>query len=323
MGRAVPGEPDQGRRSSRGSGPGAPGRMGRQGTELADEGLVAACAATAIMLVYSAPTPGTGSRYLDGGVAHESKALSVISVRDAVAGSGRRGVGETVLEATVSSISLAGFADPRVAGYLAPLARGALREEPSARILVGLGHEEIAPFARALEVAGGHEDLAGALSYALGAGKDATLRDAMRFSAARHALAREYARDFEVTRELARPALLSSLSRADSVRGALVQAYLEVLSEVPDLDVAGRAGRQEAEEVSRMAHGVLKAGGVHSRRGLEGIANLDGLLRADPRLAPSATEPPVIAAAFLVALEHGPGSLSSRLRPATGYGKGR
>jgi triphosphoribosyl-dephospho-CoA synthase len=92
---------------------------------------------------------------------------------------------------------------------------------------------------------------------------------------------------------------------------------------VPDLDVAGRAGGREAEDVSRMAHGVLKAGGVRSRRGLEGIANLDGILRADPRLAPSATEPPVIAAAFLVALEYGPGSLSSRLRPATGYNRGR
>jgi triphosphoribosyl-dephospho-CoA synthase len=167
-------------------------------------------------------------------------------------------------------------------------------------------------------VAGGEEVLARALSYALGAGKDTTLRDAMRFSASRHALAREYARDFEVTRELARPALLTSLSREDSVRGALVQTYLEVLSEVPDLDVAGRAGRQEAEEVSRMAHGVLKAGGVHSRRGLEGIANLGGLLRADPRLSPTTTEYPVIAAAFLVALEYGPDALSHRLRPATG-----
>jgi triphosphoribosyl-dephospho-CoA synthase len=195
--------------------------MERRSTEYVPESLVAACAATAMMLVYSAPTPGTGSRYLDGRVAHESKALSVLSVRDALARSGRRGVGETVLESTRSSISLAGYADPRVAGYLAPLARGALREEPSARVLAGLGHEEIAPFARALEVAGGEEVLAGALSYALGAGKEATLRDAMRFSASRHALAREYARDFEVTRELARPALLSSLSRADSVRGRL------------------------------------------------------------------------------------------------------
>jgi triphosphoribosyl-dephospho-CoA synthase len=296
--------------------------MERPSTQPLPESVVAASAATAMTLVYSAPTPGTGSRYLDGRVAHESKVLSVVPVREALAGSGRRGVGETVLEATLSSRALAGYADPRCAGYLAPLARAALRGEPSARVLAGLGHEEISPFARALE-AGGEEGLAGALSYALGAGKDATLRDAMRFSAGRHALAREYARDFEVTRELARPALLSALSRADSVRGALVQAYLEVLAEVPDLDVAGRAGRQEAEDVSRMARGVLKAGGVHSRRGLEGTANLGGLLRAEPRLSPTTTEYPVIAAAFLVGLEYGPEALSHRLAPARAMGRGR
>src|SRR5918992_257472 len=125
-------------------------RMEHRSTDYVPESLVAACAATAIMLVYSAPTPGTGSRYLDG----------------------------------------------RVAGYLAPLARGALRGEPSARVLAGLGYDEIAPFARALEVAGGEEALAGALSYALGAGKKTTLRDAMRFFAARPPLAREYPRDF-------------------------------------------------------------------------------------------------------------------------------
>lgn len=291
--------------------------MERPGTEFVPEGMVAACAATALTLVYSAPTPGTGSRYLDARVAHESRVLSVVPVRDALEASDRKGVGETVLEATLSSLSTAGFADPRGAGYLAPLARAALRKEPSARVLADLGHGDIAPFARALE-AGGEEALAGALSYALGAGKDATLRDAMRFSASRHALAREYARDFEVTRELARPALLSALSRTDSVRGAVVQAFLEVLSEVPDLDVAGRSGRHEAEDVSRMAHGVLKAGGVHSRRGLEGTANLGGLLRAEPRLSPTTTEHPVIAAAFLVALEYGPEALSHRLRPARG-----
>ena len=291
--------------------------MERPSTQFAPEDLVAACAATALTLVYSAPTPGTGSRYLDGRVAHESRVLSVVPARDALAVSDRRGVGETVLEATLASLSMAGFADPRGAGYLAPLARAALRKEPSARVLADLGHADIAPFARALE-AGGEQALAGAMSYALGAGRDATLRDAMRFSASRHALAREYARDFEVTRELARPALLSALSRTDSVRGAVVQAYLEVLSEVPDLDVAGRAGSHEAEDVSRMAHGVLKAGGVHSRRGLEGTANLGGLLRAEPRLSPTTTEHPVIAASFLVALEYGPEALSHRLGPARG-----
>ncbi|MDQ3591229.1 MAG: triphosphoribosyl-dephospho-CoA synthase, partial [Actinomycetota bacterium] len=287
------------------------------------ETLVAASSAAALALVYSAPTPGVGSRYVDGRVAHESRMLSVLAVRDVLADRGRRGVGEAVLEATLDSLALANFADPRAAGYLAPLAHAALLGEPSSRILGRLGHDDIAPFVRALEAAGEEGPLAGALRVALDAGKGATLRDAMRFVAARDPLAREYARNFEITRELARPALLSALSRADSVRGALVQAYLEVLSEVPDLDVTGRAGRREAEDVSRMAHGVLKAGGVHSRRGLEGIANLDGLLRADPRLAPSATEPPVIAATFLVALEYGPSALSNRLRPATGYNRGR
>jgi hypothetical protein len=68
--------------------------MEHRSTEYVPESLVAACAATAMMLVYSAPTPGTGSRYLDGRVAHESKALSVLPVRDALAWSGRRGVGE-------------------------------------------------------------------------------------------------------------------------------------------------------------------------------------------------------------------------------------
>jgi triphosphoribosyl-dephospho-CoA synthase len=285
------------------------------------ETLVAASSAASLTLVYSAPTPGVGSRYVDGRVAHESRMLSVPPVSDVLADCGRRGVGEAVLEATRASLALANFADPRAAGYLAPLARAALLGEPSGRILARLGHDDIAPFVRALE--GEEGPLAGALRVALGAGKDATLRDAMRFAAPRDPLAREYARNFEITRELARPALLTALSRADSVRGALVQAYLEVLSEVPDLDVTGRAGRREAEDVSRMAHGVLKAGGVHSRRGLEGIANLDGLLRADPRLAPSATEPPVIAATFLVALGYGPDTLSNRLRPATGYNRGR
>lgn len=297
--------------------------MEQEGVFPVPEAQVAACAATALTLVYSAPTPGLGSRYMDGPVAHEVRVLSAAAARDALVSSGWQGVGETVLDAVLGSLMLAGFADPRGAAYLAPLARAALLGQTTGRVLGGLTHEDIEPFLRAFEATGEGGALAGTLRVALGAGRDATLRDAMRFGAARDSLAREYARGFEVTRELARPALLAALSRAESVRGALVQTYLEVLSEVPDMDVSGRAGSREAEDVSRMARGVLKSGGVHSRRGLEGITNLDGLLRADSRLAPSATEPPVVAAAFLVALEYGADALSHRLRPATGYNKGR
>src|SRR5215218_6198110 len=116
--------------------------MEHQSTEYVPESLIASCAATAMMLVYSAPTPGTGSRYLDGRVAHESKALSVLPVRDALAWSGRRGVGETVLDATLSSISLAGYADPRSAGYLAPLSRAPPREKHPPSALAELSLEE-------------------------------------------------------------------------------------------------------------------------------------------------------------------------------------
>lgn len=284
---------------------------------------IGACAATAMTLVYSAPTPGVGSRYLDGLVAHESRVLAALSARDALAGAARRSVGETLLEATLSSLALAGFADARGTGYLAPLSRAAALGENSGRVLRGLGHDEILYFVRAFDAAGDAAPLASSLRVALGAGMDATLRDAMRFAAARDPLAREYARDYEIPRQLALPALLTALSRSESARGTIVQSYLEVLSEVPDLDVTARAGRREAEEVSRMSKGVLKAGGVGSRRGLQAIANLDGLLRADRRLAPTATEPVVLAAAFMFALEHGPEALGYRLSPATGGNRRR
>jgi triphosphoribosyl-dephospho-CoA synthase len=95
-----------------------------------------------------------------------------------------------------------------------------------------------------------------------------------------------------------------------------VQAYLEVLAEIPDPDVARRAGAKEAEEVSRTAAGVLKAGGANSTRGLGAISNFDGLLRADGRLVPSSTEAVVATAAFLLSLERGPRFLNARVRPA-------
>lgn len=284
-----------------------------------DASEVASAAASALFLGYSAPMPGVDSRYSDGAVAHETRLLGVRGLASAVSGAAGRPVGETVLEGVLGARSIAGYADFRAAAYLAPLARTALLGERLEKVMAGLSHADARLFARALEGSGpGHFGgvIDGALGVALGAGRDATLLDAMRFAAGRDPTAREYARDFEITRDLARPALFSALARVEATRPALVQAYLEVLAEVPDLDATGRAGRKEAEDVSRMAHGVLKAGGVYSRRGLQAIANLEGLLRSDTRLKPSATETPVIAAAFLLALEHGLEYLNGRVRPA-------
>jgi triphosphoribosyl-dephospho-CoA synthase len=283
---------------------------------------VANAAASALILGYSAPMPGIDSRYSDVTAVHEARLLTVPTLAAALSGAAASPVGETASKAVSGSVSIVGYADLRAVGYLAPLARAALLGERLRRTLDGLSHADALLFARALETVGPKsflQRLGRALGYALSAGREATLRDAMRFAAAGtpgEPLAREYARGFEITRELARPALFNALVRVEGTRPALVQAYLEVLSEVPDLDVAERAGRKEAEEVSRMANGVLKSGGVNSRRGLQAIANLDGLLRSDGRLVPTATEPPVIAAAFLLALEQGDEFLNYRVRPA-------
>ena len=283
---------------------------------------VANAAASALILGYSAPMPGSDSRYSDVTAAHEARLLGVPALAAALSGATTSPVGETVLEAVSGSLSVAGYADLRAVGYLAPLARAALLGERLGKILGGLSHTDALLFTRALQATGPKsfdQRLGRALDYALSAGREATLRDAMRFAAAGtpgEPLAREYAQSYEITRELARPALLNALMRVEATRPAFVQAYLEVLSEVPDLDVAQRAGRREAEEASRMANGVLKSGGVYSRRGLQAIANLDGLLRSDGRLVPTATETPVVAAAFLLALEQGDGFLNHRVRPA-------
>ena len=286
-------------------------------------GEIAAAASSALTLGYSAPMPGTDSRYSDGVVAHETRLLGVPAYAATLAGADERSVGEAVLEAVLGARAVSGYADFRAVGHLVPLARAALLGERPGKVLAGLSHGDVRYFARALEEAG-PEHLGGtlhsALGVALGAGRDATLRDAMRFAATGSppdAMALEYARSFEVTRTLARPALEAALARVEAARPALVQAYLEVLAEVPDAEVERRAGRKEAEDVSRMAGGVVKAGGAGSRRGLQAVANLDGILKQDARLKPCATEARVVAAAFLCGVDHGPGYLNGRVRPAS------
>ena len=47
--------------------------------------LVSRSAVTAATLVYSAPTPGCGSRYLDGRVPHEARVLSAFAAGETLA----------------------------------------------------------------------------------------------------------------------------------------------------------------------------------------------------------------------------------------------
>jgi hypothetical protein len=61
---------------------------------------VAAAARSALLLGYSAPMPGVGSRYSDGAVAHETRLLGAAPLADALSVAGGRSVAEAVLEAS-------------------------------------------------------------------------------------------------------------------------------------------------------------------------------------------------------------------------------
>src|SRR5829696_9037902 len=123
---------------------------------------VANAAASALILGYSAPMPGSDSRYS--------------AVTAALSGATTSPVGETVLEAVSGSLSVAGYADLRAVGYLAPLARAALLGERLGEILGGPSHTDALLFTRALQATGPKsfdQRLGRALDYALSAGREA------------------------------------------------------------------------------------------------------------------------------------------------------
>src|SRR5919107_1498072 len=138
---------------------------------------VADAAASALLLGYSAPMPGIDSRYSDVTTAHETRLLGVPALAAVLSGAAASPVGETVFEAVSGSMSVAGHADLRGAGDLAPLARAGPLGERLGRTLGGLSNEDARFFARALEVSGPksfEQRLGRALAYALSAGRDAT-----------------------------------------------------------------------------------------------------------------------------------------------------
>ncbi len=135
---------------------------------------------------------------------------------------------------------------------------------------------------------------------------DVTLIDAMRLAAGRDLVAREYATAFEVTFEIAAPALDRARRDGVSWDDAVVETFLTLLAAGPDTHVARRSGAVRAEEVSQQARTALAAGGIRSAAGRAAIDQMDRSLR-DPRHTanPGATADLTAAAIFVVLLAGG------------------
>jgi triphosphoribosyl-dephospho-CoA synthase len=127
-----------------------------------------------------------------------------------------------------------------------------------------------------------------------------TLLKAMALAQDRDSIAREYVSRYAITFEIGYPALEEAFGAVGRLAPAIVQSFLTVLSQAPDTLIARKCGREKAEEVSRWAGEVLRAGGVYSEQGRAAIVDFDRALRDETHtLNPGTTADLISAAIFL------------------------
>jgi triphosphoribosyl-dephospho-CoA synthase len=132
-----------------------------------------------------------------------------------------------------------------------------------------------------------------------------SLLQAMALAQERDAIAREYVTGFAITFGIGLPALKNANSRSGNYSGAIVQAFLTILSEVPDTLIVRKKGLKPAQQVSQLAADVLTKGGVFTAEGQAGLAEMDNVLRDKTHLLnPGTTADLTAAAVFLALVEH-------------------
>jgi triphosphoribosyl-dephospho-CoA synthase len=127
-----------------------------------------------------------------------------------------------------------------------------------------------------------------------------TLLQAMLLAQERDSIAREYATGFAITFGIGLPAMKAALAGGAEFSGAIVQAYLTILSKVPDTLIARKTDVLTARQVSLRAGEVLNLGGIFSSKGQAALIEMDHALR-DPNhaLNPGTTADLSAAAIFL------------------------
>ncbi len=135
---------------------------------------------------------------------------------------------------------------------------------------------------------------------------DITLLESMSLARERDTVAREYVTGFSITFDLGSPSLGSFLKEGYTFSEAVVQTYLTILAEVPDTLIARKNNMQVAQDVSRRALKVIRAGAMRSTEGKEALWKLDSYLRSEGnKLNPGTTADLTAAAIFTYLLQNG------------------
>lgn len=130
-----------------------------------------------------------------------------------------------------------------------------------------------------------------------------TLMDVFRRCAHRDSICREWVFDFETTFNVGQPYLCEAVRSMDT-NAAVVDTFLQLLSEQPDSLIARKSGLKKALEVSERARCILTEGGSTSKRGNELLWALDQELHeAGGLLNPGTTADLTAASIFVLLLE--------------------
>jgi triphosphoribosyl-dephospho-CoA synthase len=276
---------------------------------------IAELAQMACVLEVCAPKPGNVNRDHDfSDTSLQDFLLSAIAVGAAFENADWLGIGEILLQAVTDTRRLVrSNTNLGIVLLLAPLVKACGREGAPQFSCENLRHTLRAEL-RALTV----ED--SRLAYAairlarpggMGRVNEADISEepsipllqAMVMAQSRDSVAREYATGFEITFEIGLPALREALVQGADFSSAIVQAYLAILSRVPDTLISRKNGEQTAHRISAAANEVLRQGGVFSTHGRDAVMEFDRELRdPDHRLNPGTTADLTTACIFLALL---------------------
>ena len=267
-------------------------------------------AQAACLVEASTPKPSNVSPGRDfADTRYEDFLLSAAAIGPAFARSRERGVGETVLAAVQDTRRFVRVnTNLGIVLLLAPLAcaagseGGPLRDRLSC-VLRALDVDDARAVHAAIRLVnpGG---LGQAKAQDVRDEPTQTLRETMALAAQRDSIAAEYTSDYDLTFRVAVPALRRARAAGGTWSTAALEAFLQVLAEVPDTLIARKQGFPTAGAVSARAREVLAAGDAGSLARAQATEAFDQALRrlGNP-LNPGTTADLVAGALFVAMLE--------------------
>jgi triphosphoribosyl-dephospho-CoA synthase len=148
-------------------------------------------------------------------------------------------------------------------------------------------------------------DLSDGESVRLITERNITLLKLMELSSEKDRIAWELFNSMHITFDIGAPMISSVYSERGSVKTAVVQAFLAILSRYPDTLIARKAGMHKAREVSAEAAEILALGGMLTDKGQRAISTFDKMLRVEKNRFNPGTTADLVTSSLFVSLLRG------------------